>query len=284
MPRLATALHGLGTLALGAAIFLAGQIFNLAEHWPAGVLLWALGAGLGHALLRDWVQAALTALLLPFWLSGEWIEATRQGWAARQEPMRILAVGLAALAFSYLTARRGRGGSMDRKALAWIGQLALIPAVVSVVAAGWDSRGHGQGPHAGLSPGLAALGWSVALGAPLGLALALRRREAWMNAAALVWVLVLAYLGEAGWRLYPWCALGAIGLVAWGLHEERRERVNLGMGGFALTVLCFYFSSVMDKLGRSLGLMGLGLLFLLGGWQLERLRRRLNARIHGGGE
>jgi cytochrome oxidase assembly protein ShyY1 len=39
----------------------------------------------------------------------------------------------------------------------------------------------------------------------------------------------------------------------------------------------------MDKLGRSLGLMGLGLLFLLGGWQLERLRRRLNAHITEGG-
>jgi hypothetical protein len=35
----------------------------------------------------------------------------------------------------------------------------------------------------------------------------------------------------------------------------------------------------MDKLGRSLGLIGLGLLFLAGGWQLERLRRRLNGLV-----
>jgi len=37
----------------------------------------------------------------------------------------------------------------------------------------------------------------------------------------------------------------------------------------------FYFSSLFDKLGRSLGLMGLGVLFLLGGWALEKMRRRL---------
>jgi hypothetical protein len=32
---------------------------------------------------------------------------------------------------------------------------------------------------------------------------------------------------------------------------------------------------LMDKLGRSLGLIGLGILFLVGGIVLERLRRRL---------
>jgi uncharacterized membrane protein len=72
-------------------------------------------------------------------------------------------------------------------------------------------------------------------------------------------------------------------MVLWGLHESRRERVNLGIAGFAISLLMFYFSSVLDKLGRSLGLMGLGLLFLLGGWQLERLRRKLNAKIAPGG-
>ena len=53
------------------------------------------------------------------------------------------------------------------------------------------------------------------------------------------------------------------------------EGVNLGVAGLGITVLVFYFSSVMDKLGRSASLMGLGLLFLGGGWVLERTRRRL---------
>jgi len=38
----------------------------------------------------------------------------------------------------------------------------------------------------------------------------------------------------------------------------------------------------MDKLGRSASLVGFGLLFLLGGWKLEQLRRKLVARTAGG--
>jgi hypothetical protein len=44
----------------------------------------------------------------------------------------------------------------------------------------------------------------------------------------------------------------------------------------------FYVSSLLDKMGRSLGLIGLGVLFLAGGWMLERLRRQLVARLSGG--
>jgi hypothetical protein len=46
-------------------------------------------------------------------------------------------------------------------------------------------------------------------------------------------------------------------------------------------VLVFYFSQVMDKLGRSASLIGLGALFLALGWGLERTRRRLVARVKG---
>jgi len=51
--------------------------------------------------------------------------------------------------------------------------------------------------------------------------------------------------------------------------------VNLGILGFAIAVGWFYFSDIMDKLDRSLGLIGLGILFLAGGWALEKWRRRL---------
>ena len=71
-------------------------------------------------------------------------------------------------------------------------------------------------------------------------------------------------------------------MVGWGLLEQRRERINLGVAGFALTVIIFYFSDVMDKLGRSASLIGLGALFLFGGWVLERTRRQLVARVAGG--
>ena len=46
------ALHAIGTIALGAGIALSGQIFHLDEHWPAGIMFWAAGAGVGWLVLR----------------------------------------------------------------------------------------------------------------------------------------------------------------------------------------------------------------------------------------
>lgn len=280
MPRLATALHGLGTLALGAGIFMAGQIFHLEEHWPGGILLWSVGAWLGFALLKDWVQGTLAALLTPAWLIGEWQVATLRGGSMADGAERILAVALFLLATTYFTARQGPEDRLLRKSLAWIGGLAFIPCVLGIVATTHD---HGWWRQVELERWPAAVGWSVALAGPLGLAAWLRGRAAWMNLAAGLWGLLLGFMGHGQWQIYAWCGLGSAGLVFWGLHEARRERVNLGVAGFAITLLMFYFSSVLDKLGRSLGLMGLGLLFLLGGWQLERLRRALNAKIAPGG-
>src|SRR6266481_1117048 len=71
-----TALHVAGTVALGGGIFLAGQIFNLEEHWPGGLMLWSLGAALAWLVLRQWPQALLAAVLIPWWLGGEWWSMT----------------------------------------------------------------------------------------------------------------------------------------------------------------------------------------------------------------
>lgn len=298
---LATVLHAVGTAALGAGIFMSGQIFNLEEHWPGGVMLWALGAALGCWLLRDAPQAALLALLAPAWLVGEWVVAIER----LDGGMRLLGQGLIILAASYLSARApGRDGAV-RQTLAWIGGLALIPTVLVTVLDDWN---HATRPD--LTPGLRTAAWAIGLLLPLGLAVMLRGRAAWMNGVAAGWAIVLAVLAEnAAWRggvaggsagpdggapavavapfwpevgLYAWCALGAVALVLWGLAEARRERINLGVAGFALTVIFFYFSSVMDKLGRSASLIGLGALFILGGWALERTRRRLIAHLDGG--
>ena len=37
----------------------------------------------------------------------------------------------------------------------------------------------------------------------------------------------------------------------------------------------------MDKMGRSASLIGLGILFLGGGWLIEKMRRRLIAQMRG---
>ena len=75
---------------------------------------------------------------------------------------------------------------------------------------------------------------------------------------------------------------GAVGIVLWGLRDQQRLAINVGVLGFACAVLGFYFSSLYDKLGRALGLIGIGVLFIGGGWLLERARRRLIARMQAG--
>ena len=77
VPGLSAALHGVGTVALGAGISLAGQIFNLDEHWPSGILAWAAGAAAAWAVLRQTPQVVLLAVLVPAWLLGEWSVAVR---------------------------------------------------------------------------------------------------------------------------------------------------------------------------------------------------------------
>src|ERR1019366_7146935 len=42
--------------------------FNIHEHWPAAVLLWAMAALAGWILLWDEAQQSLTLLLFPAWI------------------------------------------------------------------------------------------------------------------------------------------------------------------------------------------------------------------------
>ena len=143
-PGLSATLHACGTAALGGGIFLAGQIFHLSEHWPGGLLLWALGAWAGWALLRDWPQALLAALLTPAWLAGEWTLAARTRSGAT-----VLTVGLLLTALAYLAALPTPPGGRiaPRRALAWSGGIALIPLGVALVASG-----HGCAVPATRSP------------------------------------------------------------------------------------------------------------------------------------
>jgi len=287
-PPLSTTLHALGTGTLGAAIFLTAQIFNLHEDWATGILLWAIGAAGGYILLRDWIQAALLALLAPAWLISQWTITTEQHPGGG----RPLALGLVLTALCYLSARIGDQENTARRTMVWIGGIALLPCVGTAVAIAIEEA-H---PFRSSPLSFAALlvGWTVALGGPLVLAWLLRGRAAWMNLlwAAWAYALILAaghshssggsqyhrYLC-ATLALYALCTLGSVGLVVWGLYEKRKERLNLGIAGFAVSVLFFYFDSFMGKLGRSASLLILGVLCLAGGYVLEVTRRRLTARM-----
>jgi uncharacterized membrane protein len=280
MPQLATALHAIGTAAMGGGILLCGQIFNLSEHWPGALLLWGFGAACAWYLLRDWPHVLWVAVLVPGWLWGEWIDAlpAAQTWQAE----RIPAIGTVLLIFTYLGATWRDQDVAWRRALSRLGVAALIPGCILLGAIGAEPR------YVPIATPIAAgggdfLGWGIALGLPVGLALAVSGKRALYLVVVLLWAWLVA---RTDWQdsrgelaLYGLYAIGAIGVVAWGFAGRRRDCVNVGVIGFALTICGFYFSAVFDKLGRSLGLIGVGLLFLGGGWLIERMRRRLVAAI-----
>lgn len=273
---LGSTLHAVGTAALGGLIFLAGQTFHLETSWPQGFLLWALGAWAGWLLLRDWPQALYTALLTPVWLVAEWIDrAEGFGHVVPAVPM----AGLLLLALAYLQApvKQVVETAPARSTLAVIGAVALLPLAITFrLMLGESGPWNQEVTSAAFRYG----GWALAFGLPLLTAWLVRGRAAWLTVVGAAWVLAGVLLGRhPGALVFIWGGLGAAGLAASGVLEGSRLRINLGLAGFALTVLLFYFSSVMDRLGRSASLLAGGAVFLVIGWGVERVRRRLVASI-----
>ena len=64
--------------------------------------------------------------------------------------------------------------------------------------------------------------------------------------------------------MYALVAAVCVFLAWWGVRQSSKAIVNYGIAAFALTVMWFYFSNIMGKLDRSLGLIVLGILFLAG--------------------
>jgi uncharacterized membrane protein len=261
-PALATTLHAIGTASLGGAIAISGQVFNMDEHWPFAILLWAMGAWAGFALLRDIPQLVMAAVLTPMWIVGEVVDYER----FLPDPSPWTAAFVAMVALTYLSATRREETATWRHALGSIGSVAVIPAWILAAV-------MPRAPFSGA--------WLLLL--PVPIAYALRGRQSW---PVLAWsggiiLQVLANANKMPIAGHLVAGLASVALAGWGIVELRKERVNLGLAGFVLCVLSFYFSYVADAINRSLGLIVLGVVFLAGGWQLERLRRKLMRRIEG---
>ncbi len=281
-PALATTLNAVGTLSTGVAIALVGQIFNIQEHWPAAILMWAIAAAAGWLLLRDQAQQTMTLLLVPAWLLCE--------WAVRAEDFKgeyvYFARILVTWALLYLTFFLDSSRRITRGVLFAFSAIALIVGAI-MLTAGWDDWRQPL-----MHPALRIAGWALVL-VPLAFAL-LRPRLA----------LVPVAVGLAAAILLPFCQTSitnpdynythsgpnliahllvtglAVFLGWWGVRTSSKALANYGVLGFAISIGWFYFTDLFDKLGRSLGLIGLGLLFLGGGWLLERTRRRIIAQIN----
>ena len=284
-PMLAMTLHAAGTASLGAGIVLCGQIFNMAEQWPAALLLWAIGAITALILLKDWTHLLWVAVLVPAWLSSEWVHDI--GFTASSWHDAPIVVGAVLLAFTYLSARIHEDGPTWRLALARLGATALIPASILLsIMPIFFQAGLRQENGGLLLPEI--MSWLVFLALPFATAIVLRGKQSIYLIFPLLWCLAVIqfnnHLKPGDFALYGVYALGALGLAVWGVKEQRTVTINLGVRSFTLVLVAFYFSTVFDKLGRSLGLIGMGILFLGGGWFLERIRRRLISRIEESGQ
>jgi uncharacterized membrane protein len=299
-PATSTLLHAVGTVSTGAAIALVGQIFNIQEHWPAAVLMWAIAALCGWMLLRDQAQQTLALLLVPSWLICEWTYSAENHigtdiyvgrfafvWAilyltlfigsdrriVRGILFTVSAISAVTSIFLLLDSWRSWYGMQPLPPLhtrfwGWI-DIAVIPILFSLV----RLRQSTKSPTTGGNP----LGgrWGVST-IPVLAAIAFVLALPWCTR---IWT---EHYNTNSWtRTEP--SLAAHGLVAafcvfliwWGVTQASRGLVNFGIFAFGATVAWFYFSDLFDKMGRSLGLISLGVLFLAGGWLLEKTRRGL---------
>jgi uncharacterized membrane protein len=286
---LSMSLHAVGTLATGAAIALVGQIFNIEEHWPAAILMWAIAALAGWALLQEQAQQVLALLLIPAWIVCE-VSFYTERYIGRDPYMGRLLFVWAILYLTFFVASK-------RSAVRWIlfaaGAIAAIIGTAFMLA-GWASWGR----EFGFIPfSTRVWAWIAIAALPLIVAAFDGHKGLIPVAGAVAFVIALpwcqhvwvdydtAYDGvrraythnEPNLAAHALAAAFAVFLIWHGVRLASRALVNLGMVGFAIAVGWFYFSNILDKFGRSMGLIGLGILFLLGGWALEKMRRRLIA-------
>lgn len=286
-PATSTVLHAVGTVATGAAIALVGQIFNIQEHWPAAVLLWMIAALFGWLLLQDQAQQTLTLLLIPSWLICEWNFAADNRIGADVYFGRFLFVW----AILYLTVFIGTERRIVRGILFGASAIASVVGVFLLLVS-WRSW-SGMQPYPPFHTRL--WGWIIIAAIPILFSLVRLRKSTIPALASIAFVIALpwctrlfpvrygdVYYGsnsEPSFAAHALVAAFCVFLIWWGVREASRGLVNFGIVAFGATVAWFYFSDLFDKLGRSLGLIGLGVLFLAGGWLLEKTRRGLLAHM-----
>jgi uncharacterized membrane protein len=272
---LSATLHAVGTISTGAAIALVGQIFNMQEHWPTAILLWTIAAFAGFALLHDEAHQTLTLLLLPSWLISE-LAYSAEGYAGADIYFGRFLIVWAVL---YLTIFLGSRRKVVKGILFAVSSIAAAIGT-ALIMEGWRTWPR---PETFMPLSARIWDWGVIAAVPLFFTLFRRRESLVPVTMATVFAIILPWCARVTTQNYAAQALVAafaLFLSLWGVRMASRSLINLGIIGFAIAVLWFYFSDVFDKIGRSIGLISLGILFLAGGWILEKGRRSLIARMN----
>ena len=285
-----TALHAIGTLSVGPAIALVGQIYNLESHWPAAVLLWAIAAAAGWLLLRDQAQQTLALLLIPAWIASE-LSYYINTYIGEEIYRGRLLLTWSVLYFTFFvgTKRKAVQGILFAAAV-----IAAVAGTTEMLTA-WTSYSSTQ---IFLPFSIRFWAWAAIAFLPLLIGAFHGHKGLIPIAVAILYALILPWCYTASVQTTTYgsfnrsyvftepnllahllVAAFACFLCAWGVRIGSRSLVNFGIVAFAVAVAWFYFSSIFSALGRSLGLIGLGVLFLAGGWALEKMRRRILAHM-----
>jgi hypothetical protein len=252
--------------------------------------MWAVAAMLGWLLLRDQAQQTLTLLLFPSWLICEWSYAAGNSIGQDTYIGRMLFVW----AILYLTFFIGADRRVVRGVLFTVSAIALVSSIFLMLD-GWHSW-YGMQPFPPIHTRF--WGWVDIAAIPLAFSLMRLRKSTVPVVAGTAFAIALPWCNrflvehfdngnthttwtrtEPNLAAHALVAAFCVFLIWWGVREVSRGLVNLGTVFFAATVTWFYFSDLFDMMGRSLGLIGLGVLFLAGGWALEKTRRSLLAHM-----
>jgi hypothetical protein len=266
-----------------------GEIFNLDFHGANAAFLWALAALAGWMLLRDQAQQTLALLLVPGWIFCE-LGGRTGGHIGDGAYMGRLAFVWGILYITFFLSSR-------RKAVEGIlfgaGVVAAIAGILEMLSS-WASFSADQsfipfGTRVWCWVAIAAVPLLIAAChghkglIPIAAAIAFCEALPWCYST---WIDTYSYrsgpmMGHIETRpnlaAHALVAAFAVFLCWWGVKMASRAQVNVGIVGFAAAVAWFYFSDIYSDKYRAVGLIGLGVLFLAGGWALEVARRRILA-------
>src|ERR1035441_6127601 len=242
-------------VASGPAIALVGQIFNMQEHWPAAVMLWAFCALAGWALLGDEFQQTMALLLVPGWLISEWTYRAETYDGSGVYIARMIAVLAAVYLTAYLHSRR----RVVFGILFAAAGVALVVATVGL-ASGWDYNNYYRHDWGFVPVSLRIWAYAIPL-LILGFAWLTDRTSVLPAVVVAGMSFALPWLNRVVtgpppyiWRhaeptvaMYALVAAVCVFLAWWGVREASKAIVNYGIAAFALTVMWFYRSDIIDR-------------------------------------
>src|SRR3989338_9081994 len=295
LPKVGAALLLLGTLLLGATLFLLVQMYHVQANSHALVLMWLAGIVPLVYLLRSHIIAGLATILGFVWFGlfvfRGMMPDGRDWWAF---PVLYLLSGL--LVFEW-------GGLHDlRPAFRQVARVYRIGALKVVMfsllmltfrfVSGHDkywSNDLTEPYSPQIVAGVALIGVvAVALAVANGLKNPLQsdtiRLELAVSLGVSALALVYFFFPSPHTNLYPVLFNLALAgcfftMLFVGYQREDFWLVNTGMSGFALLVLIRYCDFFWELLPRSLFFMVGGAILVGGGVVLERKRRELRARF-----